>query len=224
MLVSLTTIPARSNKIDKIIESIVNQTVKASSIVLNIPDEYRRFPEEKVNLSDYTKKHCQINKCKDYGPLTKLLPALELTDEKILTVDDDCILNPHTIEIFNKYIDDFKDSALCLRGRKLRGTNYNNSKLLKCHQIRKPTNVDIITGVWGAVYSNDIIDINELKLNYEDSFLNDDILISYLINKKVIIPMGRQQNAHDNYKINALFDFNCKTNNDKLLKKYFFNK
>ena len=90
MLVSLTTIPPRAKHIDVIIRNLLNQTVKPDEIILNICEEYHRFPNQKIELSSYVEKHVTINYCKDYGPICKIAGAAHNCGP-IMIIDDDTI-------------------------------------------------------------------------------------------------------------------------------------
>lgn len=110
VVISLTTLPRRIYYIAPTIASLLNQSVRAAEIVLNIPYEDRKgrryaIPKWLKNL-----KSIKIERIKqDLGPATKLLPSLEREDENtiIIAVDDDIIYHPDTVrtllDSFEKY-------------------------------------------------------------------------------------------------------------------------
>jgi len=101
--VTLTTIPTREESLIKTIESIQSGTYKPDVIYVNLPEWYPRFkkgpdPNLETKLKDLG---VTVNKCRDYGVLTKLLPTLELeTDPETLLVivDDDMNYQPRFLE------------------------------------------------------------------------------------------------------------------------------
>ena len=95
-IVSLTTIPTRINFIEKTIKSLVEQTLKPSKIILNIPKKYNfRFKGSldysivKKKLGKYKNDVIINNITEDYGPGSKILGLLEnkiLKDEHTLSL------------------------------------------------------------------------------------------------------------------------------------------
>lgn len=96
-IISLTTIPPRMDKIEPTLRSLVSQTADIDAIILWIPESYRR-PE----FSDFelpkVPEGVEIRRCGlDYGPATKVLPAVEAfkgQDVRILYCDDDRLFHP----------------------------------------------------------------------------------------------------------------------------------
>lgn len=102
IIASLTTTPHRIDIINCALDSIINQTIPIDSVEINIPYVFKKtgreykIPEWLYQLEKDTKK----NKCKfkifrteDYGPITKVAPALlrhkNSKDTLIWSVDDD---------------------------------------------------------------------------------------------------------------------------------------
>lgn len=101
IIVTLTTIPSRINYIQTTIDSILNQTLKPNKIELYIPKEYKKRSLGKINL-DELPVGCEIIFCEnDYGPATKILPALkkyENQDVILIYCDDDRIYEKNWIK------------------------------------------------------------------------------------------------------------------------------
>ena len=104
--VSLTTLPSRINNINDTLDSIISQTITPNKIFLNLPHEYKRFPnykftDEQINrISNY---NLEITRCEDYGPATKLMGSINKIKKKyecIILVDDDHIYHKRMFEIF----------------------------------------------------------------------------------------------------------------------------
>ena len=103
--VSLTTTPKRIAHVRTVIDSLLAQSKKADTIILNIPNIFFRsnegytIPEDIEALEKEGK--IAINRCNDFGPATKLIPSLSLVEEPddiIITVDDDHIYPNEMVE------------------------------------------------------------------------------------------------------------------------------
>ena len=56
LIISLTTIPSRINELDEVLDSLINQRLKADMIFINIPKQYKRFKQPiKIPDSFHTK-------------------------------------------------------------------------------------------------------------------------------------------------------------------------
>jgi hypothetical protein len=107
IVVSLTTIPSRLGNLDKILDSLIDgQTVKPDVVYLNVPHVFGRTGEVyDLSKLEYSNPRLKVLRCEDYGPVTKILPALEAEhgNERtvILYTDDDAIPPPDFVE---KYV------------------------------------------------------------------------------------------------------------------------
>jgi hypothetical protein len=100
--VSLTTIPPRLKYIQATINSLLYQNVKADKIFLHIPYTYNNydFPNEQ---DIHALTGVTINRCKDFGPATKLLDMNDLNldpEDYIIVCDDDRMYDPNMIRDF----------------------------------------------------------------------------------------------------------------------------
>ena len=92
VIVSLTTIPSRFDKLQTVLPGLLSQT--CHEVWLNIPPKYNRFPDwdgQLPDLSNFDSK-LKINRdCEDLGPGTKFMgPASHLDPEDLIVyVDDD---------------------------------------------------------------------------------------------------------------------------------------
>lgn len=108
IVVSMTTIPSRLDNIDKVLESLIDkQTVRPDVLYLNVPHVFGRTGETyELSKIKYSSPRLKILRCDDYGPVTKLLPALEAEYGNDRTViiyaDDDNIVPPDFIEQYVK--------------------------------------------------------------------------------------------------------------------------
>jgi hypothetical protein len=115
-VVSFTTSPTRIGKCGPMIHSILDQTRKPDLFLLNIPEVFARTGET-YTVPKYIRKSLTVNRVTtDYGPATKILPAVTyLKDEanahkfdptatRIIYLDDDIAYPPKMIESYEKMI------------------------------------------------------------------------------------------------------------------------
>ena len=118
IIVSFTTSPTRINKCGPMINSILDQTRKPDLFLLNIPKEFARTGESYV-IPKYIRKSLTVNQiATDYGPATKILPAVVYLRERtgtgtgtydpdntrIIYLDDDIAYPKRMIETYEKMI------------------------------------------------------------------------------------------------------------------------
>jgi len=92
LVISLTTIPTRFDKIGPTLRDLLAQTVEVSEIRLNLARHYRRFPGEVISAPALPGGITVHWSDVDYGPATKVLPTvrdLAGEDVDILFCDDD---------------------------------------------------------------------------------------------------------------------------------------
>jgi len=98
VLISLTTTPRRLEICHLAIASLLNQSIPCH-VRLCIPMRMQRTGEEydeaKIIALQDTFSDLEIFRCPDYGPATKLIPSLYLSDDECLIIADDDILYPY---------------------------------------------------------------------------------------------------------------------------------
>jgi hypothetical protein len=186
--VSFTTLPSRIENIEKTIESIKSQTLKANDIFLNLPYKFKRFKDysfTEKQLRDLDKYKLKINRCEDYGPSTKLMGSLKDIQKYdcVIILDDDHIYHEKMFEIL---IDEFKNNK----------KNYS-------YYVQKVFKLNMGQGADGIlINTNDLdkIDIFYKKyvLNNRNLFLNDDLWISLYLQ---FIKNNRIKDLSDEFKI-----------------------
>jgi hypothetical protein len=120
MIVSLTTTPVRIGAIRDMLLALARQDGEFSEVLLNIPHRLSRTGEL-YEIPDWLGAipKVRINRCRDYGPATKLLGALECEsdpDTLIVTVDDDVLYPPGIIAAYRQYAADDGACAYCAIG------------------------------------------------------------------------------------------------------------
>jgi hypothetical protein len=173
--VSLSSVPSRFEGVKKVVNSLNKQTIKPSKIFLNIPYNYKRFPEIKdVNLDifqDIKDDNFEICRCEDFGPGSKLLGSINSLKnfDFVILVDDDHYYHPRMCEIFNKYFNLNKEQAYSFFTVKIYDLIMGQGAdgfLINTHHL------------------DSVLDFyNKHVRDYKYCFLNDDFWISMYLNK-----------------------------------------
>ena len=103
LIVSLSTIPPRFGKLGPTLNSLLRQKLRPERLILYIPERYRRFPEWDGALPQVPAGVSIHRVDVDYGPATKVLPALrEFTGQNvdILFCDDDVVYDSRWTQRF----------------------------------------------------------------------------------------------------------------------------
>jgi len=171
--VTLTTIPTRLNTLNKTLESIKNQTLRPSKIFLNIPTEYHRFPNLKIEDNELNHLHSdllEITRCNDFGPATKIMGSLQKIKEYecAIIIDDDHIYNDKFCEIL-------------LREFKKKNENYS-------YYVQKIFDINMAQCADGFLINCNYLDKIEkfydlYVKNNKNMFLDDDLWISIYLQK-----------------------------------------
>lgn len=196
IIVCLTTLPWRIDRVERTIKSLLYQSVSPQRIHLHVPYISRR--EQKV----YTippvlegLRSLKIIRCEDYGPATKLIPAvIDLAPhQNLLVVDDDRIYPPDLLEVLQQASQTRPDCAFgaagwivpadltdheCSLWRNLRQIPPATLKSSRLRQIRE---VNILEGYAGYLVKPSFFNPAELT-DYsnapEAAFYVDDVWIS----------------------------------------------
>lgn len=187
LIVSLTTIPSRLGKIYPALKSIMDQTVIPRRIYLAVPpfsireQKAYKIPQLLLNNPAIRIIYAQ----KDWGPATKLIPALlhseTRPDDIILAVDDDNIYPMEFLETFWQYSRELPDAAFSLRGAPMSRTlRWGDCHAFKGTAIYQPASVEVITGCGGIMVKPKFFDAAFFDYGNApaQAFFVDDIWIS----------------------------------------------
>jgi hypothetical protein len=205
VVVSMTTLPSRIKNIAPTLASLFDQTVPPSKIILNLP-KWSVREERGYLIPDFIKKDTRIEiivSAVDYGPGTKLLPALRKyaeDDVKIIVADDDEIYNKGIIENYLKFEHLAVKGALTLAGWDkpqdyIHANRYaffgaEGSITKNSEAIDSVRQVDCLQGastylVSPSFFTEDIFDYDKVP---KEAFFVDDIYFSgYLASKEIPI-------------------------------------
>lgn len=208
-IISLTTIPDRIEHIEPCVRSLVAQGLPVHLwAVEKIARSDTVLGKLPAFLAD-AGVHVEI--VPDCGPITKLLPALRTGFDVILTADDDCIYGAGWAKRLLAWSHKRPKAALGYRGRILNDKGYRDSRLVLKSRITRPVWVDVITGVYGALYRAAMFD-DEIYAEWERWPMNDDLVIAaHLRRRKVrrcIVPAAVKIIDYQARRIEPLFGFN----------------
>lgn len=124
--ITMSTIPSRINNTMRIIKNFLDNVSGIEKVILNVPYRYNRWPNLKIDIPDIVNDNrLYVNRCEDYGPLTKFMPTLNLIPpESILIVCDDMcykldafkdiaeIQEKRPYESFSFYVYEYGDSRV----------------------------------------------------------------------------------------------------------------
>jgi hypothetical protein len=155
VIVSLSTVPDRINKLRPTIRSLLKQTRPPDEIVLAIPEFSVRERRPYV-VPKYICRlpRMRILRCReDWGPATKFIAAVrdELAAARpntlIMVVDDDRVYPRDALETYLHYSEQLPDAALCFRGAAMPSTlDWDDAKMIRASELRQPRPVAVITG------------------------------------------------------------------------------
>lgn len=197
-VISLTTLPDRLPHIKPVIKSIIDKNPGIDKLYICLP--YGDVDEELIpNDTDIIK----VIRCKDYGPITKILGCLPYEndpDTLILTLDDDTIITQNLSKIFKKKSLRYPDSALSMSGW-CHGSFPSYFQLVIDND--KDIYVDWIQGVHGILYKRKFLDLDEVLEFDKDVkvlFKNDDHRISAYLETKNINRLVINRNPRNYFK------------------------
>ncbi|MDR3541962.1 MAG: hypothetical protein P4L69_13485 [Desulfosporosinus sp.] len=175
IVVSLSTIPSRCDKLDETLVSLASQTLKPDAIFISVSkNSIRENKPYPVKALAKTVKRVLpgvgrvIVLDEDYGPLTKLMGPLLNEDDPttlIITVDDDQKYGEKLVETLVKASEQTPNAAVCMCGHVV--GHFPNVWGYRCSRMDRPwpmkklylkpgSQVDIISGWCGVLYPRGI--------------------------------------------------------------------
>lgn len=197
---SLTTLPSRLLDTIEPIKHILRQTKPLDLLYLNIPMTTRKgltynIPDDfEDNFAGYKTK-LVINRCKtDYGPITKLAPALELEtdpDTYIMTFDDDIIYHKNLVKILASKVKTKPNTCFSVSGACIGGFPFYFEMI---QENDEDCLVDLIMGVHSVIYRRSMFTTVDELVTFGDNFAdikkylvtNDDHRISGYLSSRDI--------------------------------------
>ena len=203
IVVSITTLPSRLDGLRKVLDSLLRQRRLPDRIYLNIPYLTRKgheYDSDKIRRIERMSSLITVNRCQDEGPITKLLPVLDLEidpDTIIITFDDDNYVGPNVIRLFEEKSRLYPDSCLSFSGWCV-GQFPFYYQLISDNV--EDVEVDWLQGCHGILYRRKLVDPDQLRNFRTDLDVlerNDDHRISaYLTCPKISIGYSATRNFY----------------------------
>lgn len=158
VIISLTTYQLRIPTVHLVIESLLNQTVKADKIVLWLAPEDFSDPEKQIpaELLALVPKGLTIDWHHNIRSYEKLIPSLKkYPDAIIITVDDDSIYQDDVVE---RLLSAYRSNPKMIHALRGHGITFEGEKIapyLKWHfkvKNAEPSYRNLMTGVGGVLY------------------------------------------------------------------------
>ena len=235
IVLSLTSYPARTEKLSLCIRSLLKQYLKADKLVLwlaeeQYPGKERSLPKDLLRL---TKRGLTIEWCKeDLKPHKKYFYSMQkYPDSIVITVDDDMEYAPDmTGKLYESYLR-HPYAVSCLRAHLIR---FNSEGLLKRYKdwgmednslVAVPTFRLLPTGVAGVLYPphslpKEAFDMEAIR---ENALMTDDLWLKvmYTANGYPVVLVEAQGAIHgiEGTQESAISLFNVESGNDINMKK-----
>lgn len=143
IVVSLTTLPHRLNLVHLAIESIFNQTLLPSRVILWITEKIDVSKNITPQLDALIARGLEIRKVEDIGPHTKLIYALkEFPDKNIITIDDDIIYPNNTISCLWDRHNKYPKAVVCNWARELVFSSAGKVKGVRSGRLMTPPRLE----------------------------------------------------------------------------------
>jgi cellulose synthase/poly-beta-1,6-N-acetylglucosamine synthase-like glycosyltransferase len=203
VIVSLSTVPDRIDKLGPTLQSLLKQTRPPDEIVLAIP-EFSIREQRPYVVPEYISRlpRVRILRCReDWGPATKFIAAVQeelaagRQNTLIMVIDDDRIYPRDALETYLHYREQLPDAALCFRGAAMPSTlDWDDAKMIYGKDLREPRPVAVITGCGSYFIQPKFFD--ESLWDYSGApsvaFYIDDIWISACLScrgvKRYVVP------------------------------------
>jgi len=173
---------------------LFSQTVQPDVIVVNVPERYNNYSNGAA-FPIIERQNVIVNRCKDYGPATKLLGLYgtkvynDMSDDDIIiVVDDDRNYNDRMIEGMLKYHRQYPTAALTVAGWDIEAITNNKVRYTKTKMPRGLSGfksfgyVDVLGGCCGFLLTKSCCPFNHsviFDLNPNDpKYYVDDIWFS----------------------------------------------
>jgi hypothetical protein len=212
VIVTLTTLPSRIDRIGPTLKSLLRQTVSPIAIRLNVPRSSRREGTP-YTIPDWLRslRSVRIERCADFGPSTKLIPALldAGPHQRLLVVDDDRVYHPYFIEQMVALANANPGVAIAGSGWDAppdltdRPTTLAATILgrppapIKCTRVRDRQEVDVMQGLSGYLVEPEFFDraaVTDYTQAPDAAFFVDDVWISAHCRAPKVVCRGRRTN------------------------------
>lgn len=154
VIVSLTTYSKRIWDVHLVLESVAQQTVLPDKVILWLAEDEFTINDLPLSIISRMNHGLEVKFCKDLKSYKKIIPALrEFTDSLIVTLDDDIIYPPDTLELLLK---EHQKHPKYIIGNRAHEVTYRNGSIMPYKRWRKEiqesTGNVFLTGCGGVLY------------------------------------------------------------------------
>lgn len=208
VVVSLTTIPSRLDRLDLTLKSLFRQVRRPAEIRLNLPAYSEREGRPYRVPAWLDTPAVTLVRTPDHGPATKLIPSLDLPPrQRVLVVDDDRVYGPRLVEELHAHADRWPDHILCCSGWRVPADLTDRPTTLRAvvtrqphvpvlgSNVRRPVAVDIVQGLNGYLVQPRMFDraaLVDFSGAPPQARYCDDVWISaHAQAPRVVVPLSR---------------------------------
>jgi hypothetical protein len=181
LVVTLSSIPSRLGHLRGVLNSLIDQSVPADRIVLALPAYSRREQRAYPAAADLRlPRGIEVVPCEDFGPVTKLLPALAAEPRAhLVVVDDDAVYPRDFLATLLDAARRHPGCALGYRGVRLAPPRHLvDLEHVFATAIAEPVAVDILFGTWGYLLPPGTLDGAAHPRTGEAFRWTDDVWVS----------------------------------------------
>lgn len=189
--VSMTTSPKRINSIEKTINCMMNQTLKPTQIILNLPTVFKRDNTSFGQLPGFitANPRIKINFTEDIGPATKILPSIKVIanpEAFVLSVDDDIYYPPDLLKAYVEAAESFDQDVVISNAYDVASKKTICNKANECFSER-----NLLQGYAAVLYRQRFLSDMNYDILYDKEkadacYRGDDYFLSNHIHKKKI--------------------------------------
>lgn len=158
VIVSLTSFPARIERLHLCIGSLLNQDIIPERIILWLAES--QFPEKRIplKLQELTNDLFEVRYCPDYKSYKKILPTIDKYKNKIIvTADDDVIYPTFWLSELLNTASQYPDCIICHRASRIVFDEENKIGKYRdwvslSPDFKGPSNELVAIGVGGILY------------------------------------------------------------------------
>lgn len=177
LIVSLTTIPSRVERLELTVKSLLRQTARPREIRVCLPDWSEREQVAYV-VPGWLRELPAVTlvRCADEGPATKFLPTLQSVapEEPVVVLDDDRVYHAKLLEHYAALVRAHPDEIISAAGWNAPADRVDRATTLarrlaraphvpiRANQLRAPRAVDIVQGVHSYVVRPRFFDLAAL--------------------------------------------------------------
>lgn len=226
IIVSVSTTGRRIAKILPTLQSIRDGAVQPDKFILWLNQQASPVgpgvrPED---VPPEVERLCEVRWCENYGPATKLLPAMrDFPRETIATLDDDYLYPAWWLEMLTQGAERYPERIVCYRARRIAWNEsgvlpYNKWALVK--HPAGPSDSLVPTGVHGVLYPPDSLrpEVFDMDLLRRYSLPNDDLWFAVMRRRDPAVVQRGGELGNRRLRGPRLSRRNCRGRNDKIIR------